>query len=113
MALPVNILDSAKHDLVAIRKKVTEKFGYDVWKNISLKYKEAFKNIGEFPLLGSIPDEIEALGMTNIRQVLLNQTRIVYQIANTALYIHMCVDTKQNFQQLLYDRALRKLSSRE
>lgn len=109
MALPVSILDSAKFDFKAIHKKVVEKFGNDVWNNIKIKYQEAFKNIGEFPLKGSIPTEIEALGMTNIRQVLLNQTRIIYQITDTTIYIHMLVDTKQDFQQVLYDRALRKI----
>ena len=109
MALPVKILDSAKNDLASTRKRVIEKFGEDVWKNIHIKYKDAINNIGEFPLKGSIPDEIEELGMKNIRQVFLNQTRIIYQIADNAIFIHMFVDTKMNFQQVLYDRALRKV----
>lgn len=108
MPLPVNILDSAKSDFVSIRKKVINRFGQEAWSQIYLKFKNAFSEISEFPLIGSIPEEIEDIGIKNYRQVLVNHTRIIYQVTDTAIYIHMLVDTRQDFRTVLYGRIIHK-----
>jgi len=108
MSLPVSILDSAKYDLVSTRRKIISKFGDVVWLEVKKKFQDAFTRICEFPLLGLVPEEVEALGIKNVRQVQVNQTRVIYQISDTAVYIHMLVDTKRDFQTVLYDRVIKK-----
>lgn len=109
MPLPVKILDSAKSDLKSLREKTTLKFGNSVWLELSQKFKDAFAIISVFPLIGLIPEEVEMLGIRNIRQILVNQTRVIYQTNETDIYIHMFVDTKRDFETVLYERLIKKI----
>lgn len=64
--------------------------------------------IANMPFAGSGPEEIEAIALAHYRQRLVGQTRIIYQIKETEIFVHMFVDTNQDFPTLLYDRLMSK-----
>ncbi|NMW20072.1 MAG: type II toxin-antitoxin system RelE/ParE family toxin [Chlorobiaceae bacterium] len=107
MARSVFILDSAKDDYREIRKYVKHKFGEKVWQDSDQKYKEMLKNIGEFPFAGLIPDEAIQLGLQGIRERLVGQTRVIYEVASQSLYVHMFVSTRRDFTTMLTNRLLK------
>ena len=107
MAHSVFILASAKDDYREIRKYVLQKFDVRVWQDLGLEYIELVKNIGEFPAAGLVPDEAIQLGLQGIRERLLGQTRVIYEVAHQRIYVYMFVSTRRDFMTMLTDRLLK------
>ncbi len=106
MAHSVFILDSAKNDYREIRKYVRHKFGEKVWKASEQQYKEVLSNIGEFPFAGFVPEEAVSLGLQGIRESLVGQTRVIYEVDEQDVYVSMFVSTRRDFMTMLTDRLL-------
>jgi plasmid stabilization system protein ParE len=106
MIYPVNILDAAKYDYREIRKWVRIKFGENTWFETETHFKKMLNQIGAMPHAGEIPDEITELGLTHYRQRLMGQTRIIYQITEQAVYIHLFVDSSRDFSTMLNQRLM-------
>ena len=58
-------------------------------------------------MAGSIPDEIEKLNLNQYRQVVSGLNRIVYEVRQDSIYIHMIVDVRRDMNALLTRRLLR------
>ena len=107
MAHSVFILDSSKNDYREIRKYVRHKFGATVWRESEQKFKEVLRDIGEFPFAGFIPDEALSLGLQGIRERLVGQTRVIYEVVEQDVYVSMFVSTRRDFMTMLTDRLLK------
>jgi plasmid stabilization system protein ParE len=106
VAHSVFILDSAKNDYRDIRKYVRHKFGETVWRESEKQYKEVLRDIGEFPFAGVVPDEVLSLGLQGIRERLVGQTRVIYEVGEQDVYVFMFVSTRRDFMTMLTDRLL-------
>ena len=106
MSRSVKVLAYAKDDYREIRGYVKRKFGDQVWKTVEADFMKMFKQIADMPLAGSVPEEIEAIGLVHYRQRLVGQTRVIYQIKEAEIFVHMFVDTNRDFSTLLYDRLM-------
>ncbi|MFZ4525132.1 MAG: type II toxin-antitoxin system RelE/ParE family toxin [Chlorobium sp.] len=107
MAHSVYILDSAKGDYREIRTWVRHKFGEKVWRESEQQYKEVLSNIGEFPFAGFVPEEAVSLGLQGIRERLVGQTRVIYEVGEHEVYVSMFVSTRRDFMTMLTDRLLK------
>lgn len=103
MALSVFILNSAKDDYREIKKYVIDKFGEKVWNDSEQHYKEVLRDIGEFPYAGFVPEEAVKLGL-GVRERLVGQTRVIYEVGVEVVYVHMFVSTRRDFMTMLTDR---------
>jgi plasmid stabilization system protein ParE len=103
----VVFLRSAEQDLLELRSYVVRNFGMETWQASLARIKECVKSIGVFPLGGSVPDELERLNLTQYRQVISGMNRIVYEIRQDTIYIHIVCDTRKDMQSLLARRLLR------
>ncbi len=108
MNYSVKVLAYAKDDYREMRGYVKRKFGDQVWMAVEADFKKMFKQIADMPLAGSVPEEIEAIGLVHYRQRLLGQTRVICQIKEVEIFIHMFVDTNRDFSTILYDRLMSK-----
>lgn len=108
MSCKVQVLAYAKEDYREIRSYVKKKFSEQVWLTVETDFKKMLKQITDMPLAGSVPEEIEAIGLIHYRQRLVGQTRIVYQIKDAEIFVHMFVDTNRNFPSVLYARLMSK-----
>ena len=108
MSHKVHVLAYAKDDYREIRGYVKRKFGEQVWMSVEADFKKMLKQIADMPLAGSVPEEIEAIGLVHYRQRLVGQTRVIYQIKEAEIFVHMFVDTNRDFPSILYDRLMRK-----
>ncbi|MBC3936457.1 type II toxin-antitoxin system RelE/ParE family toxin [Undibacterium rugosum] len=106
MSYKVQVLAYAKDDYREIRGYVKRKFGDQVWMTVESDFKKMLKQIAEMPLAGSVPEEIEAIGLVHYRQRLVGKTRIIYQIKEEEIFVHMFVDTNRDFPSVLYDRLM-------
>ncbi|HXA48213.1 MAG TPA: hypothetical protein VNW52_11335 [Burkholderiaceae bacterium] len=106
MTHQVRVLDYAKLDYREIKKWVRLKFGETTWMEVEANFKTVLRQIGEMPFAGLIPPEIAALGLTDYHQRLVGQTRVIYQIKEQTVYVHMFVDTSRDFSTMLNQRLL-------
>jgi toxin ParE1/3/4 len=106
MTHKVKVLDYAKIDYREIRKWVRMKFGESVWTEVDADFKKILTQIGEMPFAGLMADEVSELGLTDYRQRLVGQTRVIYQVKEHEVYVHMFVDTSRDFSTMLNQRLI-------
>jgi len=107
MSLKIIILESAEHDLKELRNYIVKNFSLKTWQNTYDKIKEVIRNLKTFPYTGSIPEEIEKLNLSQYRQVISGMNRIIYEVRQDTLYIHIIVDGRRDLTSLLTRRLLR------
>jgi len=107
MSFKVVILESAEYDLKELRSYIVKNFSLETWQNTYGKLKKAIRNLKAFPLAGSVPEEIEMLNTSQYRQVLSGMNRIIYEIRQDTIYIHIVVDARRDMRSLLTKRLLR------
>ena len=107
MSIKVVILESAEHDLTELRRYIVKNFSLKIWQNTYDKIKEVIRNLKTFPYTGSIPEELEKLNLSQYRQVISGMNRIIYEVRQDTLYIHIIVDGRRDMASLLTRRLLR------
>ncbi|MFZ6723629.1 type II toxin-antitoxin system RelE/ParE family toxin [Undibacterium sp. Ji49W] len=109
MGFRVVILNSAEQDLRELKAYIVKDFSLDTWRTTYAKIKEVIRNLQDFPQTGSIPDEIEKLNLTQYRQVLSGMNRVIYEVRQDIIYIHIVVDARRDMSALLTRRLLRAI----
>ena len=107
MSVQVVFLKSAELDLKELRGYMVRNFGKDAWQASYAKIKDAVNTIGTFPLGGNVPEELERLNLTQYRQVIAGMNRIIYEVRQEIIYIHIVCDTRKDMKSLLTRRLLR------
>lgn len=105
--MKVVLLESAEHDLKELRTYIIRNFSIETWQNSYDKIKASIRNLKTFPHAGSIPDELEKLSLTQYRQVISGMNRIIYEVRQDTLYIHIITDSRRELKSLLTRRLLR------
>ncbi|MDE2056353.1 MAG: type II toxin-antitoxin system RelE/ParE family toxin [Betaproteobacteria bacterium] len=107
MDFRVVILDSAQQDMKELRAYILKNFSVDTWRTSYAKIKEAIRNLHSFPQAGSIPEEVEKLNLTQYKQVLSGMNRIIYEVRQEIIYIHIIADARRDMTTLLSRRLIR------
>ncbi|MEM7568535.1 MAG: type II toxin-antitoxin system RelE/ParE family toxin [Pseudomonadota bacterium] len=68
---------------------------------------EAISSLEAFPLRGSIPQELQSLGWTSIRQHLSQDCRLLTRVDDSVVTIILAIDARRSFRRLLEQRVLR------
>ena len=105
--MKVLILESAQADLVALRSHIVKNFSTTTWQATYTQLKSSIRNLARFPQLGGIPDELETLNLSQYRQILSGKNRIIYEVRQDAVYVHLIVDTRRDLKEVLMQRLLR------
>jgi toxin ParE1/3/4 len=107
MSFQVVFLNSAKLDLQELKAYITKNFGQETWQASYGKLKEAVHGLEDFPLKGKVPEEIQSLNLTQYRQVISGMNRVIYEIRQQTVFIHIVCDTRKDMRSLLTKRLLR------
>ncbi len=107
MTRKIVILDSAKEEFKGIKRYVNQAFGEPVWNTVNAEYKEAIQRIKDNPEAGRYIDELQELGMTHYKCILVRQTRVIYEFNQHLVIIHMFINTQRDFRSHLMKRLLR------
>lgn len=105
--MKVVLLESAEHDLKELRSYIIRNFSIETWQNSYDIIKMAIRNLKTFPHADSIPEELEKLSLTQYRQVISGMNRIIYEVRQDTLYIHIITDNRRELKLLLTRRLLR------
>ncbi|VVO22927.1 type II toxin-antitoxin system RelE/ParE family toxin [Pseudomonas fluorescens] len=106
MSFKVVILQSAETDLKELRSYITKQFSAQTWQSTYANLKTAIRHLGPLPYAGSIPEEIEKLNLSQYRQILSGMNRIIYEVRDQTVFIHIIADTRKNLPTLLMKRLL-------
>ena len=106
MTRNVIILDVAKPDFSDIKNHVKSQFGETVWNEVNQEFKDVIKAIGTNPEAGTCLEELKVYGLTNFRQRLVRQTRVIYEFNDSEGLVHMFIHTKRDFRTHLEKRFL-------
>lgn len=107
MTMKVVLLDSAEQDLKDLKRYLVESFGMKTWAISYGEIKDAVRSLRNFPFVGGVPDEISGLNLTQFRQVISGRNRIIYEIRQDTIFIHIICDTRKDVRSLLISRVLR------
>lgn len=107
MNYKVVILDSAEQDLKEIRDYIIKNFSLHTWQDTYSKIKTSIHTLKNFPHSGKIPDELNKLNLSQYRQVISDINRIIYEVRQEIIFIHIIVDTRRDISSLLTRRLLR------
>jgi len=105
--MKVVFLHSARTDLQDIRRYVIAKFGTQAWRETFAKISSDIGRLEAFPRNGQIPRELAELGFPNYRQIVSGMNRIIYEIDDPTIYIHLIVDTRRDLKDVLARLLLR------
>jgi len=71
------------------------------------KLEELIFSLGQNPERGHIPQELERHGIKEYREVFFKPYRVIYEIENKKVIVHVCVDGRRDMKTLLERRFLR------
>ncbi|SIT48351.1 Plasmid stabilization system protein [Paraburkholderia ribeironis] len=105
--LKYRILPTARIGIDELRSYVVRAFGWETWRQTSAQIQETIAQIRQFPGSGHVPAELEGFVDDNFRQALSGKNRIIYQVRDDTVFIHLVVDTRRDLQALLHRIVLR------
>jgi len=105
--LPYRILPTARIGIEELRSYIVRTFGWETWRQTSAQLQQTIAHIRQFPESGHLPAELEGFIEDNFRQALSGKNRIIYQVRDDIVFIHLVVDTRRDLQALLHRIVLR------
>ncbi len=105
--MKVYFLADAEEDLKELRRYIQRSFGEPAWRETYQKIKNSLRALQSAPQSGSIPEELAVMNFHQYRQVISGMNRILYEIREDALYIHIVCDGRRDMRTLLNRRLVR------
>jgi toxin ParE1/3/4 len=109
MTLKVVVLRSAESDLMELKRYLRQNFGLGTWRESYRGIKDAIVVIQSFPHRGRVPDELANIGLTQFREVTSGMNRIIYEVRDDTIYLHLVCDVRRDLKPLLARRLWRTL----
>jgi plasmid stabilization system protein ParE len=107
MKYEVVILKSAEQDLHDLRGYLLKQFGRDAWLESYQLIKAVIDNLKSFPFSGAVPEALEQINLAQYRQVLAGKNRIIYEVRQKTVFVHLIADCRRDMKTLLTRRLLR------
>ncbi len=99
--------ESAKDDLLSIVAYIKED-SPSMAREIYQKIKEKAHSSNFSPLRGRVVPELQKEGITMYRELISSVWRIIYKVDNDTVYIMAIFDSRQNVEELLLQKLLRR-----
>lgn len=97
----------AEDDLVSIIKYIHSDNPVAAKNNLN-KIKTKVSNLNGFPQRGRIVPELKGQGILQYRELVVAPWRIIYRIFDTNVYVLSVIDSRQNIEDILLQRLVRK-----
>jgi toxin ParE1/3/4 len=105
--LKYRILPTARIGIDEVRSYVVRTFGWETWQQTSAHLQETIHHLRQFPESGHVPAELEGFADERFREAISGKNRIIYQVQDGTLYVHLVADTRRDLQALLQRIVLR------
>ena len=102
----VELTHGAEQDIEAITDSVAENGSPEIAGKLLDAILAKVEALEKFPLRGSIPKELAALGIRDYRQLLLKPYRLIYRVDGSKVVVTVIADGRRDLQALLERRLL-------
>lgn len=102
----VELTQGAEDDLEAIHGYLAEHRSMEAAESLLDAFLEKISTLERYPERGSVPKELEALGVREFRQILLDPYRLIYRVTGGKVVILVIADGRRDMQALLERRLL-------
>lgn len=99
--------DNARHDLNQIRLFLKRNVSPACSKKVTQEIRDEVSSLLASPSEGTYVAELENLNLTDYRQLLAHQNRIIFERTAEGFYVHAVCHTSMNLQSLLMRRLLK------
>jgi len=107
MNFQVRVTSEAEKDIEDIFDYIAKKDTLENANYILEKLEELIFSLDENPERGHYPSELEHHGIKDYREVLFKPYRIIYEVTDRKVIVHVCVDGRRDLKTLLERRLLR------
>lgn len=107
MQYKVVFLHQAKLDLDDLKNYIIKNHSPKSWQECLAKIKNSINTLKTFPQAGKIPSELENINLSQYRQVVSGMNRIIYEIREDIVFIHLVCDSRKDMKSVLTRRLLR------
>jgi len=104
----VVIIDQAEMDMVDLFGYVARTDCIQAAEKVLCAIENACESLCEMPERGHVPAELDSVGIATFREIHFKPYRILYEIAQTKVFIHCVLDGRRDVQELLERRLLRE-----
>jgi toxin ParE1/3/4 len=102
----VELTRGAEGDLEAVHHYLAEHRSPETADALLDAVLDKFATLERYPLRGGVPKELDALGIREFRQVLLDPYRLIYRVVGSTVFILLIADGRRDMQALLERRLL-------
>lgn len=107
MNFKIYIISDAEEDILGIYNYVLINDSEDKAEYLLNKIEETCLSLKKYPDRGHVPPELERVGIFNYKEIHYKPYRIIYEVAESIVYIHCVLDGRRSLQELLENRLLR------
>ena len=107
MNYKIYIISDAEKDIFEIYNYVLINDSIDKVEYLISKIEETCFSLKKYPNRGHVPPELERIGIYNYKEIHFKPYRIIYEIADSEVYIHCVLDGRRSLPELLEIRLLR------
>lgn len=107
MKYEVHITGVAQDDLYSIYRYVANNDSSAKAGHLLDNIERAMTSLGTMPERGNHPLEMQRCGILDFREIFFKPYRIIYEIKDKSVFIHVVFDGRRNCEDLLQQRLLR------
>jgi len=96
----------ARSDLLQFRRSVIDRFDAATWSRSLTELRDRVALLADQPQLGSLPPEIEQLGIDRYFELAVGRNRLIYELRDDIVFILLVVDHRRDFSAVLARRLL-------
>ena len=74
-------------------------------------FEENVMSLKQNPLRGRVVPELEKFGYTRYREIIQGNYRIVYEVSNDTVIVHVIIDGRRDFESLIFSKLARYYDS--
>ncbi|WP_160315787.1 type II toxin-antitoxin system RelE/ParE family toxin [Mariprofundus ferrooxydans] len=102
----VRYLTSAKNDLYELLSFLSEKESTDRARLVLNRIRALCEDLASMPSRGHVPPELAEMGSRKFLELHFKPYRMIYQVTDSVVYIHLVCDGRRDMQSLLRRRLL-------
>jgi len=102
----VELTNGAARDLEEIADRLAALRGADDAAALMEKLLATIGTLERFPQRGAVPQELDALGLVEFRQILLDPYRLIYRVIGDRVVVLVIADGRRDMRTLLERRLL-------
>jgi toxin ParE1/3/4 len=95
-----------RSDLLQLRRYVIGRFDAAAWSRSLTELRDRIALLSDQPRLGSVPSELEELGIDRYLELAVGRNRLIYELRDDTVFILLVVDHRRDFRAVLARRLL-------